>query len=91
MWVWPEQTTTSPSGYHLTHSKAVLMNKHSEIESAQAQLLENQRNILIQWQVDLISLAIANSYSHNRWKTMVNVILLKESNNIEMLQLHVIH
>ena len=60
---WPETTPTSPSGFHLTHSK-ILITPHDLNENYPRQMdVEEKRQYLIQWQVNLLSLAINQSYS----------------------------
>jgi hypothetical protein len=46
---------------------------------------------LIKWQVDLLNVAISNKYSYERWKTIVNVMILKEADNFQIHRLRVIH
>ena len=70
--------TTSPSGFDLTHSKA-LVTKHdltpgSPVHAA----LEEQWEQLIQSQVDLLNAAIKHQYSFHHWQSIVNVMILKK-------------
>ena len=89
---WPEQTTTSPSGFHLSHSKALVVPLcFEEDDKDTAQIIEQQRSDLIEWQVDLLNLAISNKYCMERWKSIVNVMILKEPNNHRIHRLRVIH
>ena len=60
---WPESTTTSPSGFHITHSKALVAKHDLTPGSPEYATLEEQREQLIQWQVDLLNAAIKNQYS----------------------------
>lgn len=53
---WPESTTTSPSGYHLSHSKALL--HEFDDKSTTGTELNIQRKQIINWQVRLLNLAI---------------------------------
>ena len=88
---WPETTTTSPSGFHLSHSKALLAAHDLDPETEEAQELEKKRNELIEWQVKLLNGAIKNRYSLERWQKIVNVMILKEPGNIKIHRLRVIH
>ena len=89
--VWKEKTSTSPSEFHLTHSKALVAHHDCNIETREGRVLENKPLQLIDWQVQLINLAIANCYSYERWKTKVNVIILKEPGDFWIHRLRVIH
>ena len=89
--LWPESTSTSPSGFHLTHSKALVASFNLDEESEEIQQLEQQRHDLIAWQVELLNLAISNKYSMKRWQHIVNVMILKEPNNLKIHRLRVIH
>ena len=48
---WPESTSTSPSGFHLTHSKALVAKHDLTPGSPEHAALEEQWEQLIQWQV----------------------------------------
>jgi hypothetical protein len=84
MKAWRETTSTSPSGMHLGHHRALI--KEFEDEK-----LETMRQELLQSQVDLMNLAMKHQYSYQRWQTVVNVMLLKEPGNTKVHRLRVIH
>ena len=89
---WKESTSTSPSGFHLTHSKALVSPHDVPPESeADFQLLESKRLDLITWNVDLINIAIRNEYLYDRWKVIVNIMILKDPNDFRIHRLRVIH
>jgi hypothetical protein len=88
---WNENTSTSPSGFHLGHSKVLLAPHDLPPDSAECLTLETNREHLITWQVQLLHLALINRYSYDRWKTIVNVMILKEENNFKIHRLRVIH
>jgi hypothetical protein len=88
---WAESTSTSPSGFHLTHSKALIAKHDLPLDSVEGKILEMKREKLIEWQVALLNLAIQNSYSFQRWQTIVNVLILKEPGNLKIHRLRVIH
>ena len=88
---WPETTSTSPSGFHLTRSKT-LVAKHDLTPGSPAYAaLEEQRERLIQWQVDLLNTAIKHQYSFHRWQSIVNVVILNQPGNHKIHRLEVIH
>lgn len=84
---WLELTTTSPSGYHLGHSKVLLAEHNLQPETLKYELLEENYNRLIEWQVDLINLAIQNSYTYVQWSKVINIMILKEPNNYKIHRL----
>ena len=88
---WPESTLTSPSGFHLTHSEALIAKHDLSSDSPEYATLEEQQEQLIQWQVDLLNVAIKNQYSFHRWQSIVNVMILKQPGNPKIHHLRVIH
>lgn len=68
---WSEQTTTSPSGYHLGHSKVLIADHDLQPDTYECQILEEKRSQLIDWQIDLINMAIVNG-SYDRWAKIIN-------------------
>ena len=81
---WPKNTSTSPSGFHLTHSKALIAKHDLKIDTPEGEKLEIMRQQLINWQVRLLNVAINNKHSFKRWQTVVNVMILKEEGNIKI-------
>ena len=88
---WPETMSTSPSGFHLTHSKALVAKHDLTLGSPAYATLEEQQEHLIQWQVDLLNMAIKHQYSFHHWQSIVNVMILKQPGNHKIHRLHVIH
>ena len=87
--VWPEKTSTSPSGCHLGHYRSLLpkeMPKNSEAKEMEAcrQRLESVHS-------RLINLALKNGRSFRRWKKVVNIMLEKDPGNPKIHRLRVIH
>ncbi len=89
--IWDERTTTSPSGLHLGHHKALVRPHDLALDTDEGKELETQRLALLHGQVDLLNYALTNGHSFDRWKVIVNVMLLKEPNNPRIHRLHVIH
>ena len=48
---WPESTSTSPSGFHLTHSKALIAKHDLSPRTPEYAAQEEEQQQLIQWQV----------------------------------------
>jgi hypothetical protein len=81
---WHENTSTSPSGCHLG------LRRISSIASEDA-VIEEIRNDILQVQTDIINLPLANGFSPNRWKTVVNAMLEKITGKPMLHKLRVIH
>ena len=88
---WKESTSTSPSGFHLSHSKALVAPHDLYVETPIGTDFEKKRLQLIQWQIALINIAISNNYSYLQWKLVVNVMILKSTGDIWIHRLRVIH
>ena len=61
------------------------------LDTDEGKELETQRLALLHGQVDLLNYALTNGHSFDRWKVIVNVMLLKEPNNPRIHRLRVIH
>jgi hypothetical protein len=91
---WRESTSTSPSGLHLGHYKALLA-RHEfsdlpERDPRRAEF-EQQRNDILMVHYQMINYGLERGYSYQRWKNVVNAILLKEPGNIKIHRTRVIH
>ena len=53
--------------------------------------LESMRTTLLAAQLQLMNYAISHQYVFDRWKTVVNMMILKEENNTKIHRLRVIH
>jgi hypothetical protein len=89
--LWPDRTKTSPSGIHLGYSKALLAPHDRKPDSPEGLAIEDSRIKLINWQIQLLNLALHNQYAFQRWQTFVNVMILKEQNNHKIHRLRIIH
>jgi hypothetical protein len=63
--IWDERTTTSPSGLHLGHHKALVRPHDLELNTDEGKELETQRLALLHCQVDLLNYALTNGHSFN--------------------------
>lgn len=88
---WKESTSTSPSGFQLTHSKSLLAKHNLKEDSPEGITLEHQQATLIKWQVELLNAAIINKHSYNRWQTVVTIMILKTPGDTRIHRLRVIH
>jgi hypothetical protein len=102
--VWKETTTTSPSGVHLGHYKALIArhlysqvadNDEALEEEVKLTELRDEMNHIQQsirrLHLQLINYALTRGYSYPRWQKVANTILFKEKNNIKIHRTRVIH
>ena len=90
--IWDERTTTSPSGLHLGHLKALTARvpQTTNADPTVSSPSEIQQS-LQQAQLDLINYSLKHGYSYDRWKDVVNVMIEKEQGNHRIHRLRIIH
>ena len=93
--VWKESTSTSPSGLHLEHYKALIArHAYSDIDNAEDELRaewNNMQSCLLTLHVQMLNYALERGYSYIRWHTVVNTILFKDLDNVRIHRTRVIH
>jgi hypothetical protein len=91
--VWRETTTTSPSGMHLGHHKALLTDLSLEVDSTQPgqPSLDDKRKSLLQGQLDLLNYAIHHNYTYKRWHQVATFMIRKDPDSSKIHRLRVIH
>ena len=90
---WSERTSTSPSGRHLGHYKALarkLWIKEAD-EDWDYKEISSYQSYLLQCHHLVVKLCLKHGYSLKRWQNVVNVMILKEPNNHKIHRLRVIH
>jgi hypothetical protein len=99
--LWSESTTTSPSGMHLGHYKALIA-RHSYSSDAseddmtpefkaQRDELDYRQQALRQLRLTMINYALERGYSYKRWQKVVNTMLFKDPDNVRLHRTRVIH
>jgi hypothetical protein len=88
---WDERTTTSPSGLHLGHAKALVVRLHVDDTSDEGILLKAQQQELFAAHLSMINYALKHGHSYERWKSIVNVMIEKDPGNTQIHRLRVIH
>ena len=81
---WKERTSTSPSGLHLGHYKALVARNDADPNTEEGMTLNNQRKELIRAHTAMLNYSLRHSYSFERWKNVVNVMIEKEPGNAKI-------
>jgi hypothetical protein len=90
---WPEKTSTSPSGLHLGHYHALFRPSGIDPESDPIGHAAHaaDADLIVDLHLALINYAIRFSFSFDRWKEVVNVMLKKDPTDSRIHRLRVIH
>ena len=93
--VWKESTSTSPSGLHLGHYKAfIACHEHSDIDTADEALRDkwnHMQSCILTLHVQILNYALERGYSYQRWHSVVNTILFKDTENVRIYRIRVIN
>jgi hypothetical protein len=87
--IWPEKTSTSPSGRHLGHYRSLLQREMPK--DPQAPKMEESRAALSTLHSKMINIALKHGRSYKRWQKVVTIMLEKEPGNPKIHRLQVIH
>jgi hypothetical protein len=80
---WKERTTTSPSGLHLGHHKALIApHKFTfDKDSPEKSEMNQQQTDILQAYLKFLNLVLQSATSLDRWKTVHSVALFKDQDN----------
>ena len=86
---WKEATTTSLSGRHLGWYKSLVHLLYHESESRLS--LQNYQNQLLQLLTDLLNYAITHNYLLQKWKTIVTIMIPKDTGATKIHHIRIIN
>jgi hypothetical protein len=86
---WRESTTTSPSGLHLSHDKAVI--RHVQAQATDDSTAPHIPDLIFELKAAVLNLAISNTIILDRWKTIVNIMIEKIPQRPHISKLSIIH
>ncbi|KAI2496055.1 hypothetical protein MHU86_18476 [Fragilaria crotonensis] len=99
--VWSESTTTSPSGMHLGHYKALIARHAYSTTASDDELtddfkakrdeLNRRQAALLELHLSMINYSLERGYLYQRWHTVANTILFKDTDNVRLHRTRVIH
>jgi hypothetical protein len=75
--VWQESTSTSPSGRHLGHYKALVSIIDKSVKEDERDEYKDLQKSICQCHIHMINYCIKHRYSLTRWKTIVNMMIYK--------------
>jgi hypothetical protein len=88
---WKESTSTSPSGVNLSHYHALWQPFDKDPTSPEGITLATIQAYMVTTHVILINYALRTPYVYDRWKDVVNIMILKETSNNQIHRLYVFH
>jgi hypothetical protein len=89
--VWRETPSTSPSGRYLGHYKALVSIIDKSIKEEEREDYKGLQQSIRQCHIHMINYCMKHRYLLTRWKTIVNMMIYKESGNVKIHRLRVIH
>jgi exonuclease III len=88
---WPERTSTSPSGRHLSHYHALLKPDGSTSADDDYEALDGARKDVWFAHHAILQYSIRHGYCFKRWHQVVNAMIEKEPGDPRIHRLRVIH
>jgi hypothetical protein len=88
---WKERTSTSPSGRHLGHYKAIVNDLDLEKQDPEKSHLRERKTNFVSALVKLLNIPIKYGFAPKHWCTSVTVMIEKDPGNPRIERLRVIH
>ena len=88
---WRESTSTSPSGLHLGHEKALMRFEKDKTDTPSKEGKQQLSERIFSIKADLINIAIEHGHVYGRWTRIVNAMIEKIPGRPILNKLRVIH
>jgi hypothetical protein len=82
--IWSESTSMSPSGRHLGHYKTLLKPLTTKDLEYDEDQLNADHGALLHVHLNIINYCLKHGYSMERWKDILNIMILKEPGNTKI-------
>jgi hypothetical protein len=89
--VWNKGKSTSPSHINLGHCCTLFRRHKYKADSPEAEVFEEKQAQFVEAQAALLNYSPQFSHSYTSWRTIMNVMSLKEPGNAKIHRLGVIH
>jgi hypothetical protein len=89
---WRETTTTSPSGRHLGHYKALFAKGvYDSSTPDEATAFNDKQSAIVKLLLKIINFCIRTGHVLHRWRVVVNTMIFKDPGNFRIHRLRVLH
>ena len=88
---WRESTSTSPSGRHLGHYKAIVTDPDLKLQKPEDLHLRERETNFVEALVKLLNIPLRHGFAPKRWCTSITVMIEKDPGNPRIERLRVIH
>jgi hypothetical protein len=88
---WKESTSTSPSGRHLGHYKAIIYDPDLKKQDPETQHIRERKTNFVEALVKVINVPLRYGFAPKQWCTSVTVMIEKDPGNPRIERLCVIH
>eukprot|EP00957_Ditylum_brightwellii_P139190 10609181-Ditylum_brightwellii.AAC.1 len=88
---WHESTTTSLSGCHLCHFKALIRCFEEDLNTNEGEIMYQKQTDLVDAHIVLLNYAQDHPYSLKHWQNIVNILIAKLLGYDKIHLLHILH
>jgi hypothetical protein len=88
---WKESTSTSPSGRHLSHYKAIINDPKRKKESRNENYMSKRKLDLLELYTNLVNIPLKYGFALERWCTSITIMLEKDPGSPCIECLRIIH